>query len=302
MDEFGMLLKGMKGPNSHGVEIPKLLTDMFSARKMVRKQFAGKDAYYLPWHHLSIYGTSTPTEFWESMGFNETTNGLVARMLVFENMTPVPLPNEILGTPNPSLIKKISDLYQMQIQIDEKRGNLAMVPIPKTIPHTEEAQEFHGARALRYNVLQNTYLHDPCGASSIYGRGAEHAQKLALVHAISTHGTEVKQIGIDSAKWAWKLIDFIIPNMIFQISTKVGGTPTGKAWVRIVEGVRNYFHHNKKAATKTDIWKFVEKGWKSKDLQDLINSMVEAGDIGSKKEQRGTRSYNVYYPVKLKKK
>jgi hypothetical protein len=189
----------------------------------------------------------------------------------------------------------------MATPIDEKRGNIAMVPIPKTIPHTDEAKEFHMAEALRYNKLQNQNLHDPSGISSIYGRGAEHAQKLALIHAISKYGVDVKHIELDSTQWAWGLIDFIVPNMIFQISTKIGGTVMGKAWVRIVEGVRNHYRTNKKGPTKTDIYRFIEKGWKSKDLQELLNSMVEAGDIGVKKEKRGNNQRDVYFPVRIKK-
>ena len=301
IDEFGMMMKGVKNKNGHSSTIPRLMMEMFSADKHHYKKLA-KEEYNMPWHHLSVYGATTPTEFWEALGSDEASNGFLARLLLFETYTKVPLPRTLMGDIySPSLEKQIGDIFTMARPIDEKRGDIARVPMPKMIPRSLEANEFQTELEAKYNKLANRFLYSSRSErSTIYNRCAEHVQKLSLIHAISKDGIDVKEIGIGSVKWAAELIDFIAANTIFQMELRLGGSDQARAWAQIADGVRGFYHQHHKGATKSNMYTFTKRTLDSKQLDILLRSMIEAGAIAVQKENRGNNVRDIFYPVKDK--
>ena len=142
LDEFGLVLKGLKNPNSAASDIPRLLTKLFSSTDRPEiKTYASGDTIAFPWHHLSLYGASTPERFWESMTPGEITDGFLARVLIWESLHDAPLPKTDVSFNVPKrLIKSLNGLYNLKIKTDVSAGNLQTKPVPNFITKTPEAQ------------------------------------------------------------------------------------------------------------------------------------------------------------------
>jgi hypothetical protein len=143
LDEIGLVLKGLKNPNSAASDIPRLLIKLFSSTDRPEiKSYANGDAIKVPWHHLSFYGASTPERFWESLSPGEVADGFLARVLIWESRHDAPMPKAVISfQTSPALEKQLSDICSIQVQRNPNQGNLEAAPMPKIIPRTEEAQE-----------------------------------------------------------------------------------------------------------------------------------------------------------------
>ena len=223
LDELGLLLKGMKNPSSPMCELPRLLTKIFSeADRPYTKSYAdAKFNITLPWHCLGMYASSTPMAFWGSLTEADAISGFLARLLVFEARDEAAKPRATINATVPeALTKKIDALWKIPTPIDPTRGDIARVPIPHTIPRSPEGQAIFLQWSDRYWELRNKNREDEA-ASAIYGRAAEHAAKLALIHAASIQGPELKTVGAESVLWATLTTDACLNTLLRGVRENV---------------------------------------------------------------------------------
>lgn len=217
LDEFGLVLKGMKDPKAPTAQVPQLLMELFSsAGRDVTKPYSASDAIVLPWHHLALYGSSTPSRFWESMSQGMALDGFLARLLIFESRHAAPMPKATItyDTP-PGVIEAINGIYN--IEVERTGGNLeGGIPVPRMVPKSPEAARLFDPWARHYHDLKNRYRESEDARSPIYGRVAEHAHKLALIHTISRCGNLViyERVEEEDVVWAMSLMDHLAPHMI----------------------------------------------------------------------------------------
>ena len=156
------------------------------------------------------------------MSPGEVADGFLARVLIWESRHDAPMPKAVISfQTSPALEKQLSDIFNIQVQRNPNQGNLEAAPLPKIIPRTEEAQELFHVWAKKYHDLKNTFKTDTEGISSIYGRAAEHAAKLALVHSLSIHGVDLKRVEALSIQWACQTLDYLIGNLVGQIKENI---------------------------------------------------------------------------------
>jgi len=229
LDEIGMFLKQTKNPNSAKNGIIKTLTDMYGkkANDPYRKPYLNEENdKYVEWYGLSIFGSSVPDEFWESLQDNETTNGFLARCMIFQQESEFCMPDfsrQDKGIP-PSLQKSIIDLWN----IDGGEGNpdfvnggytLRSIAKPHRIPLSPEASQYHMKRAteIEYKKEEMRRSGDKM-ALSIYCRSVAKAWAVSLIHCASRIGTKIvhSQIELEDIEWAWDLVDECDTRMIEQ--------------------------------------------------------------------------------------
>lgn len=286
LDEVGMVLKGLKRPDSPAADIPRILTKLFSGTdRPEMKTYANGDTITVPWSHLSLYGASTPERFWESLTPGEVLDGFLARVLLFESRHDAKMPKAILAfNESPSLIDKINRLWNIKTELQPHSGNIERIPKPKIVPQTIEARDFFQDRAEKYHNLKNK--HKDNGVASIYGRCAEHAAKLALIHAVSLECEKVSRIGIDSVRWAWETIEYLTTNTISQVNSNIADNDTHRWKQKILKNVQQIMARKASeqapfiGATMRDIQRDCGKGLTRRELDPLIEALLISEEIG----------------------
>ena len=246
LDEIGMLLRGLKNPMDPRAEIPRILTKLFSGTdRSERKVYADEKLNFtVPWHHLSIYGASTPEEFWGSLSESDGTNGFLARLLILENKDPAPMPKSDNNPDVPAdLTDAINALWAIDPGKDPNAGDLEVAddirPVPIRVRFSQEAAGILDPIRLKYHTLKNDARGSGCHAS-IYARVHEHALKLALIHHMSEHGAAgtSKQIGATSAAWAIAFAEFACQKTLDGIRDNIAGSEWHANEQRVVRAIK----------------------------------------------------------------
>jgi len=309
VDETGQLLKGMKNPNSPQAGIPRLMTKLFSnTGNSETKGYANSsNNIFLPWHHLSFYGATVPERLWTSINVEDITDGLLARLLLFESLHDAPFPNYNICTEIPeTLIDAISEFYKIETKwFPEGNIDTNKKPIPNIIPKTAPAMKYFEQFAWHYHNLKIQFKEDERGFASIYGRAAEHASKIALIHAMSKYGVNCKEVGLDSVEYSCKLVTYIINNVIYRIKENITteDTDIAKLKMRIIKNIKKVMIKNKgkkdyTGATLRDIQRGSGQGVLSETLKKILADMVVAEIIGVQTiTNKKGRAINVYYAV-----
>ena len=285
LDEIGLLLTAMKRPMSPAAEIPALLMKLFSSTdRAYSRQYADENNNILvKWHHLSMYGASTPDRFWESMTRGEATDGFLARCLIFESRHDVERPKKRTDTAVPAdLLTHVKELAGLPRTVDDSNGNLS-APVPRTVEKDANAAAYFEAWAERYFELRNKYLKTDEGLSSLYGRAAEHAHKLALLHAISLDGKDTRTVRMPSVQWACALVDALLTNAAAQMQGNIAESDFHKLTQRAVKAVRGYVlsHKGKIGAPR---W-VLEKNLKGVDtimVDRVLKKLLSEGSLVEK--------------------
>lgn len=283
LDEIGLLLKGINYPNSYASEIPRILIKLFSATdRSERKAYANKDSIFLPWHHLSFYGASTPDRFWESITPGEIADGFLARILVWENLDDAPFPKNIINQcKNKDIQNEINYIFSTKISHDMYLGNLAPVPIPNKIYMNKEAKKIILNFSLKYHNLKNEYKNDSFGKSSIYGRCAEHAYKLSLIHWLSI-GDKTSKITEKSTEWASSTIDYLTKNLIKQIDSNIASNENE----RIKNKILKWIQSKEGPVSLRDIHRGPGRSLSSADLKKIMESLIVAEFVSVKRSMK----------------
>lgn len=144
LDEIGALLKGLRQPTSVMAEIPRMLTKLFSSTDRPEiKAYADGRVIRVAYHHASIYGATTPDNFWGNITYGEVADGFLARVLVFESHHEAPCPKPIIAfCTSPSLEKQINDICGQPPKMDISAGNLMAKPVPTMITRAHNSRGF----------------------------------------------------------------------------------------------------------------------------------------------------------------
>ena len=289
VDEVGAVLAGLKNPSSPEAGIPRMMTKLFtSTDRAESKGYANtQNNIMLPYHHMSFYGASPPEAFWDAMSNGQVSSGFLARQIIFEDQTDAPLPHYKKDFSHPvEIIAAINALCAIEPKIDRSSGDNPQFhkPIPYIIPKTKQAQSFFDGWALEYHNLKNKHKRNTTGISSIYARAAEHASKTSLVKAFSDGGPNTHEVPLPVVEYCCSMMDFIISNVIRQVEDNVSDSDVSRYKNKILKGIKAYSEKNIKkygvqGATIRDIQRGPGQGLVSKNLKDILDSMVVAERI-----------------------
>jgi len=281
-DEFGMLLQGTKNPSSPMAELPRILTKIFSStdRPEIKSYADSKLNITIPWHHLSLYASSTPSKFWGNLSEADTISGFLARILIFEAHDEIEKTRSIVKSTVPkSIIDQVNALWAISPPIDKERGDIARVPVPFVVKRSLEASKLFSEWEDKYWQLRNKYREDDA-KSAVYGRAAEHAAKLALIHSASLCGAQVlnKEICPTSVTWATKITDACINELLSGISRNISKNQFHAEQQKILK----ILYSKNGEAPAREIYRRLHVP--SRQFNELIASMNFSGEI--KQENR----------------
>lgn len=278
MDEIGAFLKRLSHPKSSAYEksISKVLRSAWGASftTMMTPEWASLEATEIESPALSIYGVSTPGEFFSALEGDDVVNGFLNRWLLLTTDRKVRDidPAHSAGHIPPDLALALARL---------RNGANALSEADKAAPigsgKTVKRMVWNGGRRVYEGLLSD--VERICRDDKVepyFARTAEMAIRLATILAAGRGAMEVTETdmawGRDVALWsAFRMAamggSYIAENDTQRLHNRV---------VRLIGSRGGTISHR-------DLVRALGGGVKSRDLKDVMDNMVGAGTIISQR-------------------
>lgn len=289
-DEIDTLLQSInKSRDARHEQIMSTLLTMYSSANSVypMRRKAGKEAAgVINQPNLVIFGTAIPNHYYAALSERMLTNGLFARMLIFEcgkrgeGQEPKirPVPASVLET------------ARWWEDFRPGAGNLVdWNPQPAIVPHDKAAAglfvEARRNAEREYGIAEEA--NDPVG-TTVWGRVSEQARKLALIHAISRNCRD-PVIDAESARWAIEVVEHQTRRMLFMAGSHVAENPFHAECLKLLEKLR-------KAPERTLPHSVLLKRMKTdaKTFLQLIETLMQQGDVTQLTAETSGRPQRAY--------
>ena len=302
IDEFGMFLAAAadrrRSPR-HITEILDNMTELYTAAGGVflGAEYANRDGSNerrdINQPCLSVYGTTTPLHFWGALQGANVVDGSLARFLILPSDEDYPDENIAVGMrqADPALI---AGLQSVACGAGHQKGNLAgktadqNTAVNQTIvPMTEEARA-------RFRLLSAELTGELRAASgtaftAILARIGENALKLALIVAVGRYPTN-PAIDLSAADWAIDFVRHYARRTIAAVERHVADTETEAHLKRLKEVIRAA---GSSGITKSEVTR-ASQWLKSRDRNEILETLIESGDITTGMRDTGGRRAMVY--------
>ena len=286
IDEFGRFLRTIGDPKKapHLFNVLTALMKLYSSADTVfrGKAYADKKRNkVVDQPCVSVYGTTVPEHFFESLTADSLSDGFIARLLVFESAdTPARQRAKATGVPEP--LKQAAEWWGSF----KPGGNLAPEhPQPIVVEATPEAGAVFDALA----AMVDAELGKPDEAGrSLWARAEEKACRLALIYACSTNAQK-PVIDEDAARWACDLSSYLTRRMLYIAHEWVADGVFDARQKRVVRVVR-------KAGGKISRSELCRKTqWLTqRERQEVIDNLLETQQLRQEEETSATRPKVVY--------
>lgn len=269
-DEFGRFLKTIGDP--------KKAPHLFSILTVFMKLYSLADTSYkgkcygdstknksIEQPCVSIYGTTTPEHFYESLTAESLSDGFVARLLVFEGIEEPERQKVIAEDPPAEIVDAVRWWNEFK-----PGGNLAgAFPQPRVIESTPEAEAVFNTLAQKIDAESRK---KQVGAS-LWARCEEKACRLAMIYACSVN-RETPQIDAAAAEWACKVSEYVTRRMLWLAEQWVSDGYFDKMQKKIVRIIRD-------AGGRLERWRLGQRTrfLKSRERRELLENMTETGLI-----------------------
>ncbi|HMN41160.1 MAG TPA: DUF3987 domain-containing protein [Phycisphaerales bacterium] len=281
IDEFGRFLRTIGDPKKapHLFNVLTALMKLYSSADTVfrGKAYADKKRNkVVDQPCVSVYGTTVPEHFFESLTADSLSDGFIARLLVFESAdTPARQRAKATGVPEP--LKQAAEWWGSF----KPGGNLAPEhPQPIVVEATPEAGAVFDALA----AMVDAELGKPDEAGrSLWARAEEKACRLALIYACSANAPK-PVIDEDAARWACDLSSYLTRRMLYIAHEWVADGVFDARQKRVVRVVR-------KAGGKISRSELCRKTqWLTqRERQEVIDNLLETQQLRQEEESSATR-------------
>ena len=224
LDEFGKFLKRtqLSSSSPYLVGILELLMKLYGLsdgtyRSGWTKTDGGRKVIHQP--HVTIYGTSTPEQFWPLINGDLISNGFLNRFWIFENRDESPEEQNVLEPVlNQSMVQQLKRLYSLP---RVSMGEDATIPMPQVINATEAANE-----ALREAQIQwKEHSQNPVNkARDLWKRANDMCRKAALLVSISGYQHDLPVVSEEHMKWSVELTNYLCSNAAYRAAGEMGET------------------------------------------------------------------------------
>lgn len=302
IDEFGMFLSAAadrKRSPRHITEILDNMTELYTSAGgiFLGAEYANRDGTNerrdIVQPCLCVYGTTTPLHFWGALQGANVVDGSLARFLILPSDEDYPDENVAVGlrTPPPDLI---TGLQLLASGPGQQRGNLVgatsgpqTAVVLTTVPMTDEARDRF--KALSEELTDELRAAAGTAFTAILARIGEIALKLALIVAVG-HDPAAPIITIDDADWAIAFVRHYAKRAMEAVDRHVADTETEAHLKRLREVIRTA---GTKGITKSELTRGTQ--WlKSRDRDDIIQTLIESGDVTTSMRGSATRQAMVY--------
>ena len=274
-DEIDTLLQSINRSRDARFEsmMSTLLTMYSSANSIypMRRRANNPDPGVIDQPCLVLFGTAIPNHYYAALSERMLTNGLFARMLIFESGPRGAGQEPDVADPPP----RVLDTARWWADQTAGDGNLAgSYPSPKTVPQTPEAKRLLvELREQSEREYADAESRSDAVATTVWGRVSENARKLALLYAISENHRKPK-IGAEAVRWASQVIVHQTTRMLFMAAGHAAETPFDELALRAMRKLRE-------APGKTLRHSVLLKRMKidSRSFHDLMETLIQRSDV-----------------------
>lgn len=304
IDEFGRYLEAATGQKNamlleantqlmeaigrcHGTMRPTAYSTMtLSAEKA--EEMANRKIYNPA---ITLMGMTTPAALFRNISSNNVADGFLGRFIIHQSN-------------QPRMVHDDKDLMEMPRRIidwcehvNDRAHNDGLddlsqeFPVYVTLPFSGEALAL--IREFNQWCVDLCDSLDEFGMDALPGRSKEMSMRLALIIAISIDHT-ANVISEEATRWAISYVKFSTEQTVTMLKMKVSASEHEGDKKSILEAIR-------KEKGQGVNWKEMQKrppfsGYKSKDLKEIIQSLIDAeliilDDVHSDKPGRPRRAY-----------
>ena len=278
-DEFSHLAEAMNNPRS-GNHLRKIVSCLLKLHDESRNLWIAegyadrKINAQVNQPNAVLFATSTPESFWESMTGRNVTEGLFARLAIFEgfpvkkvrreadeegNLPPIPDPPE-------SLLEQVRAWYEYQ-----PGKNLASEnPQPWRIPYERGASKRLDAHM---NEIADRGMDESEQKRAIWARVGQRSAKFALVFACSRCGSKRASIGLEDVNRGIALSNWMARKMLRGIEEHLAENTVERDLKRVLKVIRERGPVTNTQLTAATRW------LKARDREDIIRSLSEENSI-----------------------
>lgn len=291
IDEFGGFMRQIndKSANIHSQLIRTDIMDLFSAAGTFFEgsAYANVPADKIHNPNLCIYGTSTPDDFWGTLTTLNTSDGLLARFILFDVQPPRPVRHTPLRRPDEIPADLIDRVHALALA-GRKPGNLSEATTSGAFGFRAVLVPFSAAADRVFNDLSDRIdaeeeTTDP-RARAFTNRAVEHAKKLALILAVTTDADH-PIVTEPMATWATELSWHSTASMVAETVTKIADTQREANWNAILCLIRK---RGDAGMTSGDLAKYTKK-MARRDREEIVTDLTDAGLIRSIKTAKAGR-------------
>jgi hypothetical protein len=281
-DEFGAYLKRINGWKASGFEagISKVLRELWglSFARYDTPEWAGRAFAAIKSPALSLYGLSTPEEFFEALQASDLSNGFLNRFLLLSTETRAPE-----TTPSIDRHKVPDEIVQaMRILYYWREGDLAAAnlnnpnlnPEPDVRPWTSSAAEA-AYREFSSSIEQRIDL-EP-GLKHFIGRSAEMAVRLATIRAAARWvGNYDFTVDLTDIRWGIELASASGHLLATEARERMtgDGMTHGQIVNKVIETVKGH-----PRISRTALLRALQKSVRSAQLEEILRMLIESGTI-----------------------
>lgn len=296
IDEFGRFLESMRGKNA-AAHVRGITTNFMHMYNHASEFFTGQEyadneanggRNDINQPCLGIYATTVPDNFYKNLSSDEAVDGFLSRWLIFQT-TRFDVEPTFNGASKdvPESLYEQAKFWAEQPTFSGDGGNLAQYTMinPRTVYFDDDAREmWRGALSEYRQKVKNSKDQIE---RAFYLRTAEHAAKLALI------AHEGETINARVMSWALELAGALTKANIKNIKSNVASTAYEAELQKVLKVIKRNGDMSKSEITKAT------QSIDRRKRQDIIDTLVEAGDIIEyKKDGGGNRKITHYKAVR----
>lgn len=284
MDEFGAFLKRVNSKRASGYEaaISKILRSAWgsSFEAFPTPEWAGRASAVINAPAISIYGLSTPDEFYEALQGEDVTNGFLNRFLILPSGVRAgdKTPEKPVGAVPEKLQLALHELYNWSgSPLGTARLNdPSLDPDPDVLPWASDA-----ALAVYTDLVRTveTEMDENPALEPFIARTAEMAVRLATICAA---GRWARGAAVDADDMAWgRDIALASARMVASdaMSKMVVELTHGRMAVRAIDAITKRGGR----ISRRDLLRALGHGVRVRDVDDMMKGLTESGRIAAER-------------------
>ena len=270
MDEVGAWLKRLSNKNAsnHEQGISKILRSLWGIKfdNYMTPEWAGRPAVEIVNPALSIYGVSTPQEFFEGLKGADIRNGFLNRFLVFStNMKSIDREPLHDGEVPQELALKLATLRNQLLQITD-----ADKPLPIGAPRLPKQVVWNGGRPIWEALVKELdKIEEDPEIGPFFARTGEIAIRLATIHAVGCGRMEVEETDM---RWGRDLAMWSASNLATAALGHIAENEFQGYFNTLLEAIRQAPN----GLPRKEVHRVVKGRLKAKAIDEVIASLKEA--------------------------
>jgi hypothetical protein len=280
MDEIGAYLAriGHRKASPHEKSMTKILRTAWgvSFNSMRTPEWGARPSEEIQAPALSIYGVSTPAEFFEALQAGDVINGFLNRFLLLESEEKAEPRNPSLSAlrPTPALAAELAAFYAGAIALTPADLAAPLDVTPKVIEWGAGGEEVFAGLCSQVGEIESDDALRP-----FYARTGEMAVRLATIRAAGRFSTTVDESdmvwGRDVALWS-----------AARMATLAGEHMAGNEFAGYGNRIVRFMRKRQVPVTRREILQHMSGELRVKEVNDLMEMLVESGRVVASKKEK----------------